>query len=388
MTTPLDAGLNELRALKAAGATNALIWARQFDLGLAWVHQPVGLGGLGLDPGQQPYVHEQLAESGIADPLLHNVIGIGMASPTLCVHGTEEQQRRWLRGAFTTDDFWCQLFSEPGAGSDLAGLATRAERSGDGWVVNGQKVWTSFAHRARWAILVARTDPEAAKHRGLTYFVLDMTAPGVDVRPLRQMTGESEFNEVYLTDVWVPDSDRIGEVGQGWSVALTTLMNERTSLGGTALANDGDNLVAPALAVWLGRRENDPVLRSQLVDLWLEGEAHRALNAQGALRAKAGKPGPESSIVKLVAAELNQKVGEWAMDALGMEALDYPGYDAPLAPDRRQADPRWGFLRSRANTIEGGTTEVMLNILGERVLGLPGEPRVDKDVPWSQVPRA
>jgi alkylation response protein AidB-like acyl-CoA dehydrogenase len=388
MTNPIDVGLAELRALKAAGAANAELWARQFDLGLAWVHQPVGLGGLGLDPADQQRVNEGLAEAAIPESLLYNVIGIGMASPTLCVHGTTEQQQRWLRGAFSTEDLWCQLFSEPGAGSDLAGLSTRAERSGDGWVVNGQKVWTSFAHLARWGILVARTDPEAAKHRGLTYFVVDMTDPGVEVRPLRQMTGESEFNEVYLTDVRVPDAHRIGEVGAGWSVAMTTLMNERTSLGGTALANDGENLVATALAVWAERDDHDPVLRSQLVDLWLEGDAHRALNAQGALRAKAGRPGPESSIAKLVAAELNQKVGEWTMDTLGLDALDYPGYDTPLPTERRQADPRWGYLRSRANTIEGGTTEIMLNILGERVLGLPGEPRVDKDVPWSQIPRS
>jgi alkylation response protein AidB-like acyl-CoA dehydrogenase len=372
----------------AGGLTDEQVLGRQFDLGLAWVHLPEGSGGLGLDPSLQDRVTAALARAGLPDPLMRNVIGVGMAGPTIGHYGSEEQRARFLRPLFTAEEIWCQLFSEPGAGSDLAGLATRAVRDGDEWIVNGQKVWTSFAHKARWGILVTRTDPQAVKHRGLTYFVLDMHAPGVDVRPLRQMTGDADFNEVYLTDVRIPDSFRLGEIGGGWGVALTTLMNERTSLGGAALAMDGDSLVGAALRVWRNADVHDPVLRAQLADLWLEADAHRALLERGAKRAEAGIPGPESSVAKLVAAELNQRVSEWVMEAIGLEALEYPGYDERPSVRSASVDPRYGFLRARANTIEGGTTEIMLNILGERVLGLPADPRVDKDVPWADVPRS
>jgi alkylation response protein AidB-like acyl-CoA dehydrogenase len=365
------------------------VWARQFDLGLAWVHLPEGAGGLGVDALLQDRVAARLAQAGIGDSLMRNVIGVGMAGPTIGHYGSTEQRTRWLRPLFAAEEIWCQLFSEPGAGSDLAGLSTTAVRDGEEWVVNGQKVWTSFAHKARWGILLTRTDSQAVKHRGLTYFVLDMQAPGVEVRPLRQLTGDADFNEVYLTDVRIPDSHRIGDVGGGWRVALTTLMNERTSLGGSALAMDGDSLVGPALRLWRERGLHDPVLRAQLVDLWLEAQAHRALLLRGAKRAEAGIPGPESSVAKLVAAELNQRVGEWVMDAIGLDAIEYPGYDdRPAVRTSSEVDPRYGFLRARANTIEGGTTEIMLNILGERVLGLPADPRVDKDVPWVEVPRS
>lgn len=375
--------------IAADGLTETQAWGRQFDLGLAWIHLPAGSGGLGLDASLQARVAARLEHAGLADSLLRNVIGVGMAGPTIGRYGSAEQRATWLRPMFTAEEIWCQLFSEPGAGSDLAGLATRATRDGQDWVVNGQKVWTSFAHKARWGILVARTDPQAVKHRGLTYFVVDMQAPGVEVRPLRQLTGHADFNEVYLTDVRIPDSFRLGEVGEGWGVALTTLMNERTSLGGSALAMDGDSLVGTALRLWRERDLSDPVLRAQLLDLWLEADAHRALLERGARRAEDGVPGPESSVAKLVAAELNQRVGEWAMEALGLDAIEYPGYDDRAdVRDPADVDPRYGFLRARANTIEGGTTEIMLNILGERVLGLPADPRVDKDVPWSQVPRS
>jgi alkylation response protein AidB-like acyl-CoA dehydrogenase len=378
-----------VREVAAGGLTEQQVLGRQFELGLAWVHLPEGSGGLGVDAALQDRVSARLAQAGVPDALMRNVIGVGMAGPTIGHYGTDEQRARWLRPLFTAEEIWCQLFSEPGAGSDLAGLATRAVRDGEEWVVNGQKVWTSFAHKARWGILVTRTDPQAVKHRGLTYFVLDMQAPGVDVRPLRQMTGDADFNEVYLTDVRIPDSFRLGEIGGGWGVALTTLMNERTSLGGAALSMDGDSLVGAALRVWRDRDLQDPVLRAHLMDLWLEADAHRALLERGAKRAEAGIPGPESSVAKLVAAELNQRVGEWVMEAIGLDALEYPGYDdRPSVRTASDADPRYGFLRARANTIEGGTTEVMLNILGERVLGLPADPRVDKDVPWADVPRS
>ncbi|HYF47598.1 MAG TPA: acyl-CoA dehydrogenase family protein, partial [Acidimicrobiales bacterium] len=206
----------------------------QFDAGLAWVHFPEGNGGLGASPKLQKTINERLMAAGAPQAYYRNPIGHGMSAPTIVVHGSEEQKKRYLRPLFTGEEIWCQLFSEPGAGSDVASLSTRAERDGNEWVVNGQKVWTTLAHVARWGMLVARTDPEAVKHKGLTYFALDMHAPGVEVRPLRQMTGEAEFNEVYMTEVRVPDADRIGEVGEGWRVAMTTLMNERTTIGGGA----------------------------------------------------------------------------------------------------------------------------------------------------------
>ncbi|STZ38965.1 acyl-CoA dehydrogenase YdiO [Mycobacteroides abscessus] len=203
-----------------------------YDAGLAWVHFPVGLGGLDAPPALQAVSDTILRAAGVPDPLFVNVIGYGMAAPTVLAHGQPELIRRILRPLFTGEELWCQLFSEPGAGSDLAGLATRAVRDGDEWVINGQKVWTSGAHQARWALLVARSNPDVAKHRGLTYFVVDMTDPGVEVRPLRQMTGDAEFNEVYLTDVRIPDAHRLGNEGDGWRVSMTTLMNERSALGG------------------------------------------------------------------------------------------------------------------------------------------------------------
>ena len=204
----------------------------RFDAGLAWVWFPEGQGGLGLSPEAQGVVERDLARAGAPNEYERNVIGYGMGAPTVLAHGTEEQRSRYLRPLFTCEEIWCQLFSEPGAGSDVAGLATRAERDGDEWVVNGQKVWTTLGHMARWGMLVARTDPDVPKHRGMTYFILDMHAPGVEVRPLRQMTGDAEFNEVFMTDVRVPDSQRLDEVGAGWRVAMTTLMNERVAIGG------------------------------------------------------------------------------------------------------------------------------------------------------------
>jgi alkylation response protein AidB-like acyl-CoA dehydrogenase len=355
---------------------------RQYELGLAWVHFPVGSGGLAADPDRQREVDEALAARGIASPMPQNLIGIGLAAPTIAEHGTDEQRSSWLGPAFVLDELWCQLFSEPGAGSDLAGLRTAAVRDGDDWVVNGQKVWTSFAHKADRGLLLARTDPDVPKHRGLTCFVLDMHSAGVDVRPLRQMTGGAEFNEVYLTDVVVPDRHRLGPVGSGWQVALTTLMNERNTLGGDVLAMSDDGLIDPALALWAQEQPDDPVLADRLVDLWVEAEAHRLLK----LQATTGAVGPAASVGKMVAAELNQRVTSWMMDVLGPKGLGFPGYAAE--PEHGERPPGWSFLRARANTIEGGTTEVMLNILGERVLGLPGDVRVDKDVPWRNVPRS
>src|SRR5687768_1588275 len=238
---------------------------RQYDLGLAWVHFPEGWGGLGLPPVHQRTIERRLAAAGAPFISSRHFFGLTMAGPTIVTMGDEAIKQRLLRRIFTGEDAWCQLFSEPGAGSDLAGLSCRAVRDGDEWVINGQKVWNTLAHLADRGMLVTRTDPEAAKHKGLTYFALDMHAPGVEVRPLRQITGEAEFNEVYLTDVRVPDTDRIGDVGEGWRVAMATLMNERTTIGGGGggLPPRGSGAIAEAVRIW--KEELDPSRRSPAV---------------------------------------------------------------------------------------------------------------------------
>ena len=244
--------VREFLAAHDPAASDRLEFLRaRFDAGLAWVHYPAGLGGQGLSRSLQPVADAEFAAAGApTNRPERNGIGLGMAAPTILAYGSEEQKGRWLRPLWTGEEIWCQLFSEPGAGSDLASLATRAVPDGAEWVVNGQKVWTSSAHVARRALLVTRTDPDVPKHQGMTYFALDMTAPGVEVRPLRQITGEAEFNEVFLSDVRIPDADRIGAVGEGWQVSTATLMNERVAIGGTAAPREGGMIgtVGPDLA--------------------------------------------------------------------------------------------------------------------------------------------
>ena len=366
---------------------------RQYDLGLAWVHFPEGYGGLGLPPASQRLIDQQLYAAGARPPGMRHFFGLAMAGPTIVTNGGDEVRSRLLRRAFTGEDAWCQLFSEPGAGSDLAGLSTRAVRDGDEWVISGQKVWNTFAHLADRGMLVARTDPEAPKHKGLTYFALDMHAPGVEVRPLRQLTGEAEFNEVYMSEVRVPDGDRVGDVGDGWRVAMTTLMNERTTIGGGGGAPPrGAGAIAEAVRIWQEEvTDHDPAVRDRLMRLWIEAEALRLTNLRAGQNRRAGNPGPEGSIAKLKFAEVNMAIYELCVDLLGADAL--VGYDYEMRRTEGlgltgpPGSARKMFLRARANSIEGGTSEIQRNILGERVLGLPGEPRIDKDLPWSQVPR-
>lgn len=359
-----------------------VFWGAQFDAGLTSVDFPVGHGGLGLSPDLNRVVQETLLAGGAPANVGRNFIGLGMAAPTIVAHGTEAQKRRWLRPLFTNEEIWCQLFSETGAGSDIADLATRAVRDGDEWVVDGQKVWTSFAHTARFGLLLARTDPGLPKHRGLTYFVVDMSAPGVDIRPLYQMTGDAEFNEVFLSGVRVPDSMRLGAVGEGWRVALTTLMNERVAIGG-GVPPRGSGPIAEALALWSARPAGEAV-RDELVKHWVAAEVARLTNVRAKQLGEAGTPGPEGSVGKLAFALVNQRIYEFCMRLMGPEAMCYPGYEM-RRPERGNDNPdvRRMFLRSRAFSIEGGTSEIMRNILGERVLGLPPEPRVDRDVAWN-----
>jgi alkylation response protein AidB-like acyl-CoA dehydrogenase len=360
----------------------------QFDRGLAWVQFDPGFGGLGLSPKFQSQIDLRLREAGAPSPVMANPIGHGMGAPTVYTWGSEDQKRRYLRPMFTGEEMWCQLFSEPGAGSDVAGLSSTAVKDGEEWVVNGQKVWTTLAHLSRYGMLVARTDPNAEKHKGLSYFVVDMKAPGVEVRPLRQMTGDAEFNEVFFSDVKIPDAERLGEVGDGWRVSLTTLMNERVSIGGS-VAPRGSGAIALALKLWKQQGHSDPALKDRLMSLWMRAEAARLTNIRASGNRKAGIPGPEGSTGKLASAELNKEIFAFCVDLMGPAGMLYDDFTMKrpeMAMDL--STPQRAFLRSRANSIEGGTSEVMRNILGERVLGLPGDVRVDKGRPWVEVPRS
>jgi alkylation response protein AidB-like acyl-CoA dehydrogenase len=325
-----------------------------------------------------------------------NPIGIGMAAPVVLAYGKVEGKRELLRRIFTGEEIWCQLFSEPSAGSDLAGLAARAVRDGDDWILNGQKVWTTLAHISKWGLLVARTNPDVPKHDGLSYFMLDMQAPGVEVRPLYQITGEAEFNEVFLNDVRIPPEHMLGEEGQGWKVAIATLMNERVALGGGA-SRKGGGPIAILLELLQGAdgqrsKFEDALLRDRVAKLYIESELLRLTG----IRAKAARHsnviGPEGSVGKLAQAEIGKAIWECCADVLGPDALVYEhGYElrqGRTSSTDSKLHAKYNLLRSRAYSIEGGTSEIMRNILGERVLGLPGEPRVDKDVPWKEVPRS
>ena len=370
----------------------------RFDAGLAWVHYPAGLGGQGLSRELQPVVDAEFAAAGApTNSPEKNGIGLGMAAPTILAYGSDEQQQRWLRPLWTGEEIWCQLFSEPGAGSDLAGLATRAvpvkddgaAGGGKGWRVSGQKVWTSSAHLASRALLVTRTDPDVPKHQGLTYFSVDMHAPGVEVRPLRQITGEAEFNEVFLTDVPIPDTDRIGAVGEGWKVSTATLMNERVAIGGGSVPREG-GMIGSAARAWREHSEwRTPGLHDRLLRLWADSEVARLAGVRLRQQLAAGKPGPEGSGAKVVFARLNQEISEFEVELAGADGLRYGDWTMrrPEGANFYGRDPGYRYLRARGNSIEGGTSEILRNIIAERVLGLPPEIRVDKDVPWKDLPR-
>jgi alkylation response protein AidB-like acyl-CoA dehydrogenase len=372
----------------------------QYEHGLAWVHFPEGCGGLGLSPKMNLVVHDEITQHSSVvhhDPPA-SIIGIGMGAPVVLTYGSEEMKRDLLPRIFSGEDVWCQLFSEPSAGSDVAGLATRAVRDGDDWILNGQKVWTTVAHLARWGMLIARTNPDVPKHDGLSYFVLDMHAPGVDVRPLYQITGEAEFNEVFLSDVRIPHDQMLGKEGQGWRVAITTLMNERVAIGGGGSKRKGGGSIAQVVKLWQSRQPGahslaqEAILRDRVTSCWIENELLRITGQRARAAQKSGNPGPEGSVAKLAGAESAQRLWETALDLMGSDALGFEaGYELRQSAARAEtpeALAKYQFLRSRANSIEGGTSEIMRNILGERVLGLPGEPRVDKEIAWKDVPRS
>jgi alkylation response protein AidB-like acyl-CoA dehydrogenase len=381
---------DQLIAQHPPASTSAIVFlGAQFDLGLAWVHFPVGHGGLGLSPKFQKIVNEKIARAGGPNSYARNPIGYGMCGPTVVEWGTDEQKRKYLRPLFTGEEIWCQLFSEPGSGSDFAGLSAKGVKDGDEWIVNGQKVWTTLAHLSKWGLLVVRTDAEAVKHAGLTAVVVDMHGPGVEVRPLRQMTGEAEFNEVYFTDTRIPVSETLGNTGDGWRVSLTTLMNERVAIGG-AIPQKGSGPIREAVKLWekLPAYRKDAATKDKLMKLWIRSEIARLTNIRAGQNRKMGVPGPEGSIGKMASAELNKETYELCIELLGAEGMLYGSYEM-VRPDTAMSFdslPK-AFLRARANSIEGGTSEVMRNILGERVLGLPGDVRVDREMPWSKVPR-
>ncbi len=338
-------------------------WRRDFqrrlaDGGWAAVHWPREYGGRGATLTESAIFFEELGRSGA--PLPVNVLGLLLAGPTIMTWGTQEQKDRYLAPILPAEEIWCQGFSEPEAGSDLASLKTRAVKDGDGWLVSGQKVWTSGAQHSKWCMLVARTDPDAPKHKGLTYFLMDMEQEGVQVRPLRQITGEPEFNELFIDDARIPDDNVVGGVGNGWKVALTTLMNERAGLAfflQVRLRQLLDRLIEEAAQDGL---LDDPVVAGRLGELHLKAEVLR-LTAYRGLTAvqKYGQPGPEGSLTKWMWSETNQQLTQFAADLLGPKAL--------------RAGQPWAYelLRARGNSIEGGTTEVLKNIVAERVLGLP-----------------
>jgi alkylation response protein AidB-like acyl-CoA dehydrogenase len=342
----------------------------QFDYGLAFVHFPEGHGGLGVAPKLQAVVNRRVVGAGAPIAAMRNAIGFGMGAPTIVTHGTEEQKQRYLRPLFTGEEMWCQLFSEPGAGSDVAGLSTRAERDGDEWIVNGQKVWNSFAHVADWGILLARTNWDVPKHRGITYFMVDMKTPGIEARPLRQATGVAHFNETFLTDVHIPHDNVLGEVNGGWAVAQTTLMNERALIGGGGAGIGFRDYIE--LARHFGATD-DPVVRQRLAATYTQFQIMRWLGERARAAARAGKvPGAESSVMKLAISEEVARRADLTMAIEGAYGMLYKtdAYDDGFW--QQQFLGQWGIR------IGGGTEQVQRNILGERVLGLPPEARPDK----------
>jgi len=333
-----------------------LAWSRKlYDAGYAGLTWPEAFGGGGAPYSHQAILLEEMARAEAPQHL--GVIGLGMAGPTIIAHGTDEQKSRHLSRILSAEEIWCQGFSEPDAGSDLASVRTRAEQHNDTFLVNGQKVWSSFAHLSDWCILVTRSDPSSERHKGLTYLIADMHAPGVEVRPLRQITGHSEFNEIFFTDVQVPKENLLGAIGEGWQVAMTTLLHERGTLG-FALTAALEVNVRKLLALAQGLE--DTRLRDRVAREWIELQALRYTNYRSLTTLmKTGIPGPEGSIAKLQWSEANQRLTKLARELLG--------------PDGVVDDGWWHYqqLRSRGNTIEAGTSEVLRNIVAERVLGLP-----------------
>src|SRR5579883_388171 len=355
--------------------------AKKAANGYAGITWPKEWGGRGGTPIEQVIYNQE--EAHYVVPRGFFEIGLGMCIPTLCTWGTPEQRQRYAPPALRGEEIWCQLFSEPAAGSDLAGLRTRAEKKGDEWIVNGQKIWTSGAHYSDYGILVTRSDPYVLKHKGLTFFFLDMKSPGIEVRPIKQISGQSHFNEVFFTDVRIPDSQRLGPVGAGWQVSLTTLMNERLAVG-DAPGPDFTEIfeLARGLELEDGPAIRNPAVRDKLADWFVRAQGLKYTNFRTTTALSRGEtPGPEASIGKLVSATKLQEIASFGMDLLGMGGVMTDEAALPANALFQQA-----LLYSPALRIAGGSDEILRNIIAERVLGLPADVRVDKDLPFNQLP--
>ncbi|HEU5190824.1 MAG TPA: acyl-CoA dehydrogenase family protein [Methylomirabilota bacterium] len=358
----------EFQAKKHAAGFAAITWATEYG----------GRGGTAI----QQVIYNQ-EESRVLVPRGYFEIGLGMCIPTLHAYATEAQKQRYTPKALAGEEIWCQLFSEPAAGSDLAGLRTRSVKDGSDWIINGQKIWTSGAHFADYGIIVTRSDPKAPKHKGLTFFFLDMRSPGIEVRRIKQVSGASNFNEVYFTDVRVPDTQRLGAVGQGWGVSITTLMNERLAVGDVA-GPDFDEIFALARAVELpdGPAIKNAAVRERLADWYVRQQGLRYTRFRTMTALSRGEtPGPEASIAKVVSASKLQEIAGFAMD---LEDMGGAVLDPALAPMR--AAFQEALLYSPGGRIAGGTDEILRNIIAERVLGLPADVRIDKELPFDELP--
>ena len=350
--------------------------------GWACLRWPKEYGGQDASPIEAVIFNQEEARYDLP-PSIYG-IGHGMLGPTIMAHGTDEQKKRFLPAMVEGSEVWCQLFSEPDAGSDLAGLKTSATKDGDEWIINGQKIWTTGAHFSKWGMLVARSDPNAAKHAGLTYFIVDMESPGIEIRQIKQMNGQAGFNEVFFTDVRVPDSNRLGAEGDGWRVAITTLMNERSSIGGSMSGGAGiSSLIKLAQQTEIGGRPaiEDGGVRRRIADFAVRRSGLKFTGQRGLSALSQGQtPGPEASIGKLVAAIMGLEMGAFGMELQGAAGI--------LSGDDSQADPVWQttFMGMPGLRLAGGTDEILRNIIAERVLGMPGEPRIDKGKPFKDIP--
>tara|TARA_X000000950_G_scaffold289519_1_gene414684 strand:+ start:18960 stop:20168 length:1209 start_codon:yes stop_codon:yes gene_type:complete len=369
------AGLDDIAAAK--------LWQkRKYDAGWACIRWDKQFGGRGASPIEQVIWNQE--ESKYELPGSVFLIGQGMCAPTLMAWGKPEHHERFLPKLASGEDIWCQLFSEPAGGSDLAALRTKAERDGDDWIINGQKIWTSGAHYSDFGVLVVRTDPNVPKHKGLSYFFLDMKSPGIEIKPIKQLTGGANFNEVYFTDVRIPDSQRLGEVGQGWQVSLTTLMNERASIGGGGGAVNVDFAYKLANQVTIDDKPaiEDSAVRAKLADWYVQESGLRFTGYRSMTAISRGSdPGPENSIGKLVGAPKSQAMASFCMDLMEMSGAIW---DENLS--KEAGIVQMSYMGSPGARIAGGTDEIMANIIAERVLGMPQEPRMDKGIPFSEVP--
>jgi alkylation response protein AidB-like acyl-CoA dehydrogenase len=355
---------------------------KKADAGFAAVTWPKQWGGREASPIMQVIYQQEEAHYSVPSGVFE--IGLGMCMPTMITYGKPDQLDRYVRPALRGEEIWCQLFSEPAGGSDLAAIRTRADRDGDDWVINGQKIWTSGAHFSDYGILVTRSDPNVPKHQGLTFFFLDMKSPGVEIRPIHQMSGARHFNEVFFTDVRIPDSQRLGSVGQGWRVSITTLMNERVAGGGIEARPNLDDLISLSRSLSIDGQPaiRDSAVRENIADWYVQAQGLKLTQFRTLTAMSKGKdPGPENSIGKLLKASMVQDISSY-----GMDLLDAAGavMDPELVP--LYAMFQESLLSSPAGRIAGGTDEILRNIIAERVLGLPGDIRVDKDKPFNQIP--